>query len=119
MILVSYNELVSDLNQYLQMQFKTVLHDNFKQVAPLAELRTLAYATSRIFIGILLMEQCLATRREKDDEILLRWVKQTKLYKKEKYDPSFDKEIGFNTSGQFKSKSNNDPDLRGQIRPRF
>lgn len=57
----------------------------------MSELRTLAFATSRIFIGILLIEHCLTSRREKDYEILLRWVEQSPLYKKEKYETNLDR----------------------------
>ena len=75
----NYTELFKDINSALAVNFK----------GHMSELRNYCFGLTRLFIAVELMNHMLISLREKDIEILERWV-SLGLYSREKYSQKMD-----------------------------
>lgn len=72
-------------------ELETASKNNFK--GKYAELRTLCFGLSRVYISALLQLKALSSMRHIDIEISNRWAKRG-LYLPENYDPKDDRQLG-------------------------
>lgn len=82
------------------------------------ELRNICFATSRLFIALLLQQYALVSMREKDVEIAYRWVEKG-IYQPENYCPEKDSIIAMDLDGSKFNRGTGNVDSRNKTRPRF
>lgn len=107
-VIMAYNDLFKDLNAALKVNFK----------GHLSELRTYCFGLTRLFIATELLSHMFTTLRDKDIEVLERWL-DLGIYTREGYSNSSDKKIGMDLNDRGISSSTGDIDSRGKPRSRL
>lgn len=78
-VMENYIELFRDLNSALKVNFK----------GHMSELRSYCFGLTRLFIAVELMNHMLLTLRQKDIEVLERWI-SFGIYRRENYSKKMD-----------------------------
>lgn len=113
-----YSELVAEFNSNLTLINDVVLSAKFKTHSH--HLRDIVMNFVRIFISALLLEHSLASGREKDVDIFIRWCSIAPKYTVDlTYDVNKVRRIGIDPDALGVQREKGDIDARGVVRPRF
>lgn len=84
----------------------------------MGELRTYCFGLARLFIACELLGHFFTTLRQKDLEVVERWI-DNGIFKKEEYDARIDKELALSLDERGKPACEGDMDSRGKIRSKL